>query len=148
MNSTKLKQFTYISHQVHIFSTESLRDLMLHARRKNKRLGLTGLLLFDSPLFLQVLEGPVESIEQIISDLRADERHRDMDIIHTNDNLKEREFARWSMGCKILGDGLPNDYKELDNRVKQLLSEAHPNGDNAHQLLLEFRKMKNSYIDI
>ena len=144
----KLKQFTYVSHQVHDFSVDDLRGLMVQSRRKNKELELTGLLLFDHPLFLQVLEGPEDSIDRIANDILADSRHRDMDIIHRNNNLREREFSRWRMGCKILGDGLPDDYRELDSRIKQLLIEAKPNGDVAHQLLLEFGKMKDSFIDI
>jgi len=143
-----LKQFAYVSHQVHDFSDDDLRELMRLARKKNKELGLTGLLLFDHPIFFQVLEGPPDSIDQMCATLQSDERHRDMDIIYTNDDLAVREFARWHMGCKILGNGLPGDYKDLDNRVKKIFSAAKPSGELAHQLLLEFRDMKNSFVDI
>lgn len=148
MSNIYLKQFAYISHQVHDFSDGDLRELMKQARKKNSELGLTGLLLFDKPIFFQVLEGPSESIDRMCATLEIDERHKDMEVIYTNNDLREREFARWSMGCKILGGGLPSDYKDLDERVKNIFHVSASKGKLAHQLLLDFRDMKNSFVDI
>ncbi|WP_415891925.1 BLUF domain-containing protein [Neptuniibacter sp. PT8_73] len=143
-----LHQFVYISHQANEFSLEGLRELMNQARTKNKRLELTGLLLFDPPLFFQVLEGPEASIKQIAADIRADTRHRDMDIIYTNDNLAEREFSRWQMGFRFLGTGDKSSYQHLDERVKRLLRMSHSNGQLAHDALVEFCEMDAKYFDL
>ena len=70
-----------------------------------------------------------------------------MVIIYFGENLKARDFARWLMGFGILGNGLPRDYKKFDARVKDILSSAKPNGDLARQLLLDYREMKESFID-
>jgi hypothetical protein len=148
MNAKGLKQFAYISHQVHIFTESDLKQLMRKARLNNKELDLTGLLLFDGAHFLQVLEGPTANIDLMAAKIIADTRHRDVDIIYTKNNCHNREFGRWSMDCKILGEGLSKDYKELDTRVKHILSAAKPNTELAYQLLLEFRDMKNTFIDI
>lgn len=143
-----LKQLAYVSHQAIDFDTEEIRGLIKHARRKNQQLEVTGLLLFDRPIFLQILEGPAPSVDQIIDDIKNDKRHYDMDIIYTNDKLYEREFSQWRMGCRILGDGQFQDYKALDARVKNVLNAAKPNGKLAHQLLLDFRKLRDSFVDI
>lgn len=148
MKKNILKQLAYVSNHAIHFSVEDLNLLMKKARSKNKDLSITGLLLSDGQHFLQVIEGPTVSINELISSILADERHNKIDIIYTDDSLFEREFARWSMGCKILGEGLPNDYKALDNRLKDILTVATPNGNLAHQLLIEFRDMKNSFVDI
>ncbi|WP_261841695.1 BLUF domain-containing protein [Aliamphritea ceti] len=143
-----LKQFAYISHEVLDFKEEELRGLLMQSRKKNKDMGLTGLLLFDKPVFMQVLEGPAASIDQIIADISADQRHYAMDIIYTNDHLVEREFANWRMGCRILGSGTRDDYAQLDSRMRRLLSIGRPNGQLAHQVLLEFHAMKDAFLDL
>jgi len=148
MKEIKLKQLVYVSNHAIHFSDDDLSQLMKKARTKNKRLNITGLLLSDNQHFLQVIEGPEISINELISDILADERHNKIDIIFNNENIFEREFSRWSMGYKILGKDLPDDYKALDNRLKDILSVAKPNGDLAHQLLIEFRNLKKSFLDI
>lgn len=148
MLHSNLNQFAYISHQTQDFSEENLRKLLILARKKNKEMKLTGLLLFDKPYFFQVLEGPADAIELMRKTLELDKRHKNMDVIYFNNNLFEREFSRWNMGAKILGSGLPSDYKELDERVKSILKASKANGEIAHELLLDFRNMSESYIDI
>jgi hypothetical protein len=148
MREVKLQQCLYVSHQVHDFSDVDLQRLLVKARRKNRELSLTGLLLFDKPMFLQILEGPPDSINRIIADIKSDDRHCDLDVIYFDEDRKEREFARWLMGAVILGNRQSNDYKNLDSRVKDILNAAKPNGKLAHQLLSDFRTMKNSFIDI
>ncbi|WP_271270991.1 BLUF domain-containing protein [Aliamphritea hakodatensis] len=146
--SEHLKQFAYISHELLDFQEEDLRELLLQSRKKNKDMGLTGLLLFDKPVFMQVLEGPAASIDQIIADIRADKRHYSMDIIYSNDDLQDREFANWRMGCRILGNRTRNDYSQLDSRIRRLLSVGRPNGQLAHQILMEFHGMKDAFLDL
>ena len=141
-----LKQCVYVSHQTREFSIEDLRNLLQKSRENNNLHNITGLLLFDRPLFLQVLEGPPDSVEKIMKAIMADKRHRDIDIIYTNENLVEREFSHWSMELKILGGGLPA-YEDLDRRIKRILSDSKPNGDHAHRLLLKFRKLKDHSFD-
>lgn len=143
-----LKQFAYISHEMLDFQEEDLRALLLQSRKKNKDMQLTGLLLFDKPVFMQVLEGPAASIDQIQADIRADQRHYAMDIIYINDHLKEREFANWRMGCRILGNRTRDDYAQLDARIRRLLNLGRPNGQLAHQILMEFREMKDAFLDL
>lgn len=148
MKETDLVQFAYVSHEVHDFSHGDLQRLMWHARRKNRHLALTGLLLCDKPIFLQVLEGPAKAIKQIIEDLRNDDRHCDMEIIYYNECLSEREFARWNIGCRILGEGTSSDYQALDYRVKDIFDVVVPKGEVARDLLFKFKEMKDSFIGV
>lgn len=148
MNSLNLKRIAYVSHQVHDFTDEDVLELMIAARQKNANLEITGLLLFHKPVFLQLLEGPPAAIDKLIAEIIADERHKDVAIIFSRDNCPEREFPGWSMDYKILGHNKGEKHSELDARVKQVLDAANPNGELAHQLLLDFREAENTCIDI
>lgn len=141
-----LHQFAYISEEEFSFTQNSLNDLLKLARKKNKQLDLTGLLLYDNGLFFQILEGPKRSIQSIENDIRSDNRHKSMDVIYRNENLFEREFGNWRMGFKILGNNHHKDYSELDERAKDLLSKSKPNGKIAHDLLHNYAKIKSSHV--
>ncbi len=140
-----LHQFAYTSQQAMKLTEQDLQVLLKQSRRKNKNLSLTGLLLYDKGVFLQVLEGPKESIDEIRETIKADIRHNQMDIIYTNENLHAREFSNWRMGFKILGDNTDKDFIDLDNRIKKLLDTAKPNSEQTHDLLLKYKKLKSIY---
>jgi len=143
-----LKQLVYISTAVNPFSRDDIRTLLVGARRRNAELGLSGLLLVDNSLFLQVLEGSPPAVDNIFATISRDVRHRDIDVIYSNDALPERQFARWAMGGKILGEGLPHDFRSLDSRVKEVLRRSRAEGTAAHQLLLDFRAIESAFVDI
>ncbi len=143
-----LAQLAYVSQATQPFSTDDLAALMKLARRKNRNVGVTGMLLFDDGLFLQILEGSLEEVTRTFERISADPRHASVQQVYCNESCREREFAQWNMGCKILGEGLAADYKDLDDRVRAVLRKATPDGDLAHQLLLDFRAVQDSFIDL
>jgi hypothetical protein len=71
----------------------------------------------------QVLERILEVITSIKADIRAHNRHENMEVIYSNDHLQEREFAHWRIGLNILNNSSPSDYQALDTGVKKLLNE-------------------------
>ena len=48
----------YLSQATHDFEAEELADLLAVSRRNNASTGITGLLMYESRLFMQALEGP------------------------------------------------------------------------------------------
>ena len=146
--TTTLTQLAYVSRATTTFPEDDLVELMRAARQKNKRLGITGMLLFDEPLFLQVLEGPRHVVEDLLETIRRDERHEEVTVIFQDHDLPEREYARWLMGSKILGSGLPADYAELDERVKRVLRVASTDGELAGELQQAFRRIEAEYFEI
>lgn len=46
--------------------------------RRNRDLGVSGILLFDGTFFLQSLEGPMNEVSALFSRIRADGRHHDV----------------------------------------------------------------------
>jgi hypothetical protein len=66
------------------------------SRRNNGLDGVTGILLIENGRFLQVLEGPAESVDLTFERIKADERHRDIVVLNEQCEA-ERIFADWAM---------------------------------------------------
>ncbi len=92
-----LTRLIYASQPSQPLSPESVQGIVDHARVANERSQLTGMLLFDSQAFLQVLEGRREAVSETFCRIARDGRHRRvvlMDVLPVD----ERLFSRWSMG--------------------------------------------------
>jgi Sensors of blue-light using FAD len=61
-NSGEMFSVVYLSEASVPFSEKDLRELLTKSRENNSELGLTGMLLFKSGNFLQVLEGKKEKV--------------------------------------------------------------------------------------
>jgi Sensors of blue-light using FAD len=79
------------------FTGEALGDLLLRARSKNLRLGLTGMLLYHQESFFQVLEGPPAAVAQIFERISADARHIKVAKL-IQEPIEQRSFSEWTMG--------------------------------------------------
>lgn len=98
-----MKRLIYCSQAVHDVSPDELVDLLEVSRRNNERTGLSGMLLYSSQSFLQVLEGPEQELRTTYERIIADGRHRDLRL------LKDAEvatplFPDWTMGFEHVDD--------------------------------------------
>jgi len=69
--------------------------ILAASRRRNARLSVTGALLLNDTHFVQVLEGPSDGLEEVLTVIRQDPRHRILRMEETD--LPARRFAAWSM---------------------------------------------------
>ena len=67
------------------------------AREKNKRRGITGMLLHCDGFFIQALEGLKEQDMDLISVIRRDLRQNRIAVLFEGP-IKTRSFSEWSMG--------------------------------------------------
>lgn len=104
----RLLRLTYASRAVEWLSREDLRDIAASAQKRNRALGLTGVLLYVRGEFLQILEGHAEAVEQLFEMIENDPRNRWVTRLATERVLR-RAFAEWSMGCFELD---PDDIGE------------------------------------
>ena len=95
MNS-QLMQVVYISNSSRRFSDAKLADMLGDFRRNNERHNITGLLIYFKQSFLQIFEGPKESVEKLWRNIRNDERHVLVTRIHYR-KIDSRMFSEWSM---------------------------------------------------
>ena len=57
-------------------STGDLHALVSQARDRNRRLDITGMLLFENGSFLQTIEGPPPAIAAVWESIQRDSRHQ------------------------------------------------------------------------
>jgi hypothetical protein len=71
--------------------------ILQQSRRHNPPAGITGVLCHSERLFLQVLEGGREQVNQLYARIMADPRHSDVTLLHYAE-ISERRYAGWTMG--------------------------------------------------
>ncbi|MEJ8568807.1 BLUF domain-containing protein [Elongatibacter sediminis] len=95
-----LHAIVYVSSAVHLMQPDELEQLLARARRKNQKLGVTGLLLYCDGNFMQYIEGEEENLRKIFKTIQTDPRHQGLVKI-LDQPVNEREFADWNMGFAI-----------------------------------------------
>jgi uncharacterized Fe-S cluster-containing MiaB family protein len=112
------------------FSEEDIDRLLKVSKDNNRKLGITGILLFIEGSFLQVLEGEKENVLDLFQTIRQDDRHYDVIIVFEGEKNK-RNFEKWSMGFK----GIPLlEYKQQtgfedisdEDFINNILKKNHP----------------------
>ena len=90
-------QTFYVSRARSAFDESAVQAILDRSRRHNRRLGVTGCLLFSGRCFAQVLEGERARRRRSRGAHRADRRHDAVRFLHRA-SRREREYADWPMG--------------------------------------------------
>ncbi len=98
-----LLSIVYASSADHPFGDEELGELLALSRRNNARDDLTGVLLYRSGQFLQVIEGPSDVLRERMSIIAADTRHLDVRILF-QETIDQRHFPDWTMAFEPASD--------------------------------------------
>ncbi len=91
----RLMQLIYAS-QPFGFDELMLTDILLVARRLNKRDGITGSLICREDMYLQMLEGARSEVTAAYARIIRDKRHTDVVSLWAGD-AEERLFPTWEM---------------------------------------------------
>ncbi|WP_313801751.1 BLUF domain-containing protein [Sphingobium sp.] len=75
---------------------EQVNAIVEVSRNRNRALGVTGALMFTHSNFVQVLEGAQSALDELMTSIRRDSRHRNIAILE-EEALVSRRFATWSM---------------------------------------------------
>ena len=78
-----------------------LMDIVTRAIGKNRKAGITGLLIAHKGWFVQTLEGPRAPVEDLFGAIAADPRHHHALPISQGE-VDARLFEQWSMGARVL----------------------------------------------
>ena len=110
------------------------KGILQQSQANNHRRDLTGVLAFNSKVFLQGLEGSREQINELYSRLMRDTRHHTVAVLEYAE-IEERDWSQWSMGfaaqsadnralfLKYSGESVFNPYAMRGSAVKKLLGE-------------------------
>jgi len=127
----------YASTATRPFSEAQLATLIQNARMKNQGLGVTGILVYMSGRFFQILEGESAVLEKLYAAIEGDQRHKEVTRI-IFESIHTREFHDWSMGLiDLSGDKLRQLVLLADPTSGMLSVSQLPNG-RAKKLLLAF----------
>jgi hypothetical protein len=97
-------QLIYTSRAAVGFSGERVEELLDQARRANQALGITGILLYDGDLFVQLLEGEAADVDALFDRIKRDQRHAGIQPLIREDT-PERQFSNWSMAYAFYEEG-------------------------------------------
>jgi hypothetical protein len=128
----------YLSQSAHDLADQQVQLILESSRRNNPGLGLTGVLVYGGGLFIQVLEGPDNSVLRMYSKILDDKRHGDCQIVHISPT-NERIFQKWSMG--VIKSN-PLQFHQMTQLREQRFESVHPKAFTAG--MNEFLKMLNT----
>jgi hypothetical protein len=92
-----LVRLLYASRAASTVDADALAVIFKQAKANNPKLGVTGVLCFAGGVFMQVLEGGREAVNQLYHRIARDPRHADLALL-SYEEISERSFACWSMG--------------------------------------------------
>jgi hypothetical protein len=92
-----LVRLLYASRSAQPLTPETIDAILAASRSKNVAQGITGLLCHSGDIFMQVIEGGRESVNQLYQAIAQDPRHGDVVLLHYEE-ITERRFAGWTMG--------------------------------------------------
>jgi len=78
------------------FDEAALAGILMDARRCNERDGITGALICRGDLYLQLLEGPQDTVEAAYRRIEKDHRHLEIKLLSRR-TVTERLFPEWAM---------------------------------------------------
>lgn len=128
-----LASLTYMSSAVGMPTQSEIDHLLTRARARNFSEHVTGILLHAEGSFLQVIEGPTESIARVYSRILSDPMHHNiLELLH--EPIVKREFAQWSMAYRVVG------LRGIDPRDELSAKLDAPPGDLSavHHLIAAF----------
>ncbi|UYZ60740.1 BLUF domain-containing protein [Hymenobacter latericus] len=115
-----MHHIVYQSTAVQPLSAEALHVMLEKSRRKNRGLGITGLLLYSYGNILQILEGEEPAVQGLYETIRQDVRHTNV-LTLADGPIEHRMFSDWTMGFQDLPD---HDFQQVmsgvEARQKQL----------------------------
>jgi hypothetical protein len=75
---------------------EEVAGILDVSRRNNALVGVTGALMFSAGCFVQVLEGPQQTVEATFERIQRDDRHGNVHVVEF-EPVEARSFSNWSM---------------------------------------------------
>ncbi|MGB5603860.1 MAG: BLUF domain-containing protein, partial [Gammaproteobacteria bacterium] len=89
-----------------------LDDIVKTSKINNPAHEITGLLFYHNQRFIQVLEGEREALEELMSILEKDHRHKNIQRI-LDQPIKKRGFMDWNMDSCNLSEDQDIEPEEL-----------------------------------
>lgn len=116
-----------------------LADITKLALSNNAEAHITGLLFYHDRHFLQVIESEQTTLENLMTVLADDNRHKNIERI-VDEAILERSFSDWQMSTFNLSDDEPLDPEEI-KKITKLFKENIKLDSAGTGLLVDFYKV-------
>ena len=132
---------SFATRELKLDPSNEIEGILKVARSHNEQKGITGQLVYRGGIFLQLLEGDLNSISNLLGRILLDNsRHENIRILFKQPMVK-RVFPDWSMA-----------YRQLDNVAMDLVNSIVPwhnlidlsskeNGISEKDILKVFQKL-------
>ncbi len=131
-----LARVVYRSRAVKSLSPPELHDLTAASQRRNRRDGITGLMLYDNENFFQWLEGPVDRVERLMASIRADSRHTDVQVLNEQP-AEMRTFGAWTMKLAAPGPVSASWSRDVIEPPREIVDDLRKRPEAAPALLVK-----------
>lgn len=119
-----LHQVIYISYLKHTFNESDFFDQLMLSRQSNALNNITGMLFYGSGKYVQLIEGPKNSVSQLMGNIHEDDRHYDIEII-ADTLISHRNFAGHSMAYRLFADNELEQLTGFDDIKHNTLAAPH-----------------------
>ncbi|MCF6439539.1 BLUF domain-containing protein [Pseudoalteromonas luteoviolacea] len=115
----ELIELIYISTVTTPLNEQELESLRRQCAGANQLKSISGMLLYDTHHFMQVIEGEKLKVEQLFEHIKQDKRHTKVEALICNP-IEKRNFKKWAMGLIDL-DKSPSYRKVRESRPHRRL---------------------------
>ena len=92
-----IKRIHYVSSFAQNMSDDEIEALASQAAKKNAENDITGVLMAQSGIFFQIIEGPEENIDDLFKSIMRDPRHEKVTTLGIQVGDLKRLFPNWGM---------------------------------------------------
>lgn len=104
-------------------SDHDITNILDASANNNNQRFITGFLIFNGTSFMQVIEGPVEEVMDVYSQIQADDRHTG--VVQTGGEIDvDRAFPSWDMN--FYRAELSDVAQKREGMIAELLPETVP----------------------
>lgn len=129
-----LTRIIYCSTATEGVDIKEFKQILETAQKNNAANDLTGMLMFNSRIFLQVLEGDREQVNRLYNTLEKDPRHANLMILKY-ERIHSRQWAQWSMS--FAPASASNRAVYLKYSVNSQFNPYLMEGDAVEEMMLE-----------
>lgn len=103
------KRVIYVSEHKD-YSNQNLKNIIQASQKNNPDKNVTGCLISGENTYLQLLEGPSESVDELYLKIKKDKRHKNIEKL-IEDKVDKRLFTSWSMKLDPFNNLMWVDHK-------------------------------------
>jgi len=91
------KSLIYVSKAEDNVDYDEILNILTHSWKYNHNSYISGMLLCDDKHFIQIIQGPIATIDKLYARIENDSRHTDIKLIG-EELLYERDCSGWGIG--------------------------------------------------